>query len=238
MNKAKFDQDDSRWPWLYRLGGLAALIVAICIPLQVVIFIAWPPPTTAQGYFAVFQSNPFIGLLNLDLLLLIDQILGVVILVALYIALSRTSGTAMAVALALGLLATAAYLASNTGVNMLLLSKQFATASTDAQRAMYLAAGESMLAIYNGTAFHVSYILGAIVGTLIGVVMRRSEVFSRTTARMAILANVISLGLYVPVVGLYISIFSVLFLEIFYALVARRLLQMSRRASHLVLQPA
>jgi hypothetical protein len=238
MNPVKSDQDESRWQWLYRLGGLAALITAIFIPLQVVVFMAWPPPTTAQGYFAVFQSNPLIGLLNLDLLLLIDQILGVVILVALYIALRRTSETAMALALALGLLAAAAYVASNTGINLLLLSKQYAAASTAAQRVMYLSAGESMLAIYNGTAFHVSYILGAVVGTLSGVVMWRSEVFSRATASMAILANVISLGLYVPVVGLYISIFSVLFLEIFYILVARRFWQMGRRESRLVLQPA
>ena len=55
---------------------------------------------------------------------------------------------------------------------------------------------------------------------------------------MGLLANVIALGLYVPVIGIYISIFSVLFLEIFYILVARRFFQMGRRASQLVLQPA
>ncbi|HTP10039.1 MAG TPA: hypothetical protein VMP08_17405 [Anaerolineae bacterium] len=238
MNKAKFDPDDSRWQWLYRLGGIAALIVALFIPLQVVIFMAWPPPTTAQGYYTVFQNNPVIGLLNLDLLLIIDQVLGVVILMALYIALRRTSETAMAIALVVGIVVAATYFASNPAFNMLTLSHQYAAAVTDVQRALYLAAGESMLAIYNGTAFHVSYILGALVGTVIGVVMWRSEVFSRATASMAILANVISLGLYVPVVGLYISIFSVLFLEIFYILVARRFWQMGRRESHLVLQPA
>ena len=238
MNKVKFEQDDFHWQWLYRLGGSAALITAVFIPLQVVIFMAWPPPSTAQGYFTVFQSNPFIGLLNLDLLLLIDQMLGVVILVALYIALRRTNESVMAVVLALGLVAAAAYFASNTAVNMLTISHQYAAATTEAQRAMYLAAGESMLAIYTGTAFHVSYILGAIVGTAIGIGMWRSKHFSKTTASMAVLANVISLGLYVPVIGLYISIFSVLFLEIFYSLVARRFLQMGRREDHLVLEPA
>jgi hypothetical protein len=238
MPKARFEQDDSRWQWLYRLSGSAALITAIFIPLQVVIFMAWPPPTTAQGYFTVFQSNPLIGLLNLDLLLLIDQVLGIVILVALYIALRRTNETLMILVLALGLVAAAAYLASNTAFNMITLSQQYAAATTEAQRAMYLAAGESMLAIYTGTAFQMSYILGALVGTAIGVVMWRSELFSKTTASMAVLANVISLGLYVPVVGLYISIFSVLFLEIFYILVARRFFQMGRQSGQLILQPA
>ena len=238
MNKAKSDQDDSRWQWLYRLGGSAALITAIFIPLQVVIFMAWPPPTTALGYFTLAQTNPLAVLLDLDLLLLIDQVMGIAILVALYVALRRTNESAMTVVLALGLIAAAAYVASNTAVNMLTLGNQYNAATTDVQRAMYLAAGESMLAIYTGTAFQLSYILGALVGTTIGVVMLHSELFSKTTARMAILANVISLGLYVPVVGLYISIFSVLFLEIFYILVARRFFQMGRQAGQLILQPA
>lgn len=190
MHKAKFDQNDARWQWLYRLEGSAALITAIFIPLQVVIFMAWPPPSTAQGYFTVFQSNPLIGLLNLDLLLLIDQVLGVVILVALYLALRRTNETAMTVVLALGLVA-AAYFASNTAVNLLTLSQQYAAATTETQRTMYLAAGESMLAIYTGTAFHVFYILGAVVGTAIGIVMWRSDLFRRATASMAILVNII-----------------------------------------------
>jgi hypothetical protein len=144
----------------------------------------------------------------------------------------------MTVALALGLVVAASYFASNTAVNMLTLSNQYAAATTEAQRAMYLAAGESMLAIYTGTAFQVNYILGAVVGIIISGVMLRSGIFSKMTAYMGILANAISLGLYVPVVGIYISIFSVLFLEIFYILVARRLFQMGSREGRLALQPA
>jgi hypothetical protein len=238
MNKAKLDQDDSRWQWLYRLGGIAALLTAIFIPFQVVIFMAWPPPSTALGYFTLAQSNPLAVLLDLDLLLLIDQIMGIFILLALYITLRRTSEAWMAAALALGLIATGAYITSNTSINMLTLGQQYAAASTEAQRAMYLSAGESMLATYTGTAFQVSYILGALAGTISGAVMWRSGLFGKTAASMAILGNVISLGLYVPVIGLYISIFSVLFLEIFYILVGRRFLQMGRRAGHLALQPA
>jgi hypothetical protein len=238
MNQAKFDQDDSRWQWLYRLAGSAALITAIFIPLQVVSFMAWPPPATALGYFTLAQTNPLAVLLDLDLLLLVDQMLGIVILVALYIALRRTNESVMTVVLALGLIAAAAYVASNTAVNILTLGNQYNAATADVPRAMYLAAGEAMLAIYTGTAFQLSYILGALVGTTIGVVMWRSDRFSKSTACMAILANVISLGLYVPVVGLYVSIFSVLFLEIFYILVARRFFELGRREGHLVVQPA
>jgi len=95
-----------------------------------------------------------------------------------------------------------------------------------------------MLAIYTGTAFQVSYILGAAAGIIISGVMLRSGIFSKMTAYMGTLANAISLGLYVPVVGIYISSFSVLFLEIFYILATRHFFQMGRRTGELVLQPA
>ena len=103
---------------------------------------------------------------------------------------------------------------------------------------MYLAAGEAMLATYTGTAFHLSYILGSIVLIIIPVVMLQSGLFSRRTAYLGLLANIIALGLYVPVVGIYISIFSVLFLAAFYLLAARRFFQLGRSASQLILQPA
>ncbi len=237
MNKAKFDQDDARWQWLYRLGGAAALLIVAFIPFQVVIFMAWPPPTTALGYFTLFQSNPLVALLDLDLLLIVDQVAGIVILLAFYVALRRTNEAAMIVTLALGLVATASYFASNTAFNLLTLSNQYAAATTEVQRAMVLTAGESMLAIYTGTAFHLSYILGSVVLIIIPIVMLRSGLFSKRTAYLGLLANIIAFGLYVPVIGIYISIFSVLFLEIFYILAARHFFQMGRREDHLVLQP-
>lgn len=238
MRKAQFDQDNSQWQWLYRLGGAAALLIVLFIPLQVVIFMAWPPPTTALEYFTLFQNNPLVALLDLDLLLIIDQVAGIVITLAFFIALRRTHETAMLIALALGLVATASYFASNTAINMLTLANQYAAAAGEAQRAMYLAAGEAMLATYTGTAFHLSYILGSVALIIIPAVMLQSGLFSRRTAYLGLLANIVAFGLYVPVIGIYISIFSVLFLAAFYILAARRFFQMGRREGQLVLQLA
>jgi hypothetical protein len=111
---------------------------------------------------------------------------------------------------------------------MLSLSDQYAAATTDGQRDLLLAAGQAMLAIYNGTAFHVSYVIGAVAFLVIAVVMLRSTEFSKATAYLGIAANVIALGLYVPAIGIYISIFSVLFLFIWYILIARKLLELGR----------
>ena len=85
-----------------------------------------------------------------------------------------------------------------------------------------------MLATYQGTAFHVSYVLGSVAGIIIGAVMLRSNIFSRVTAYAGILGNVVGFGLYVPTIGLFLSVISGPILWIWYILIARRLLQLGR----------
>jgi hypothetical protein len=114
---------------------------------------------------------------------------------------------------------------------MLYLSNQHAAATTEAQRAALLAAGEAMVAVFHGTAFQVSYILGSITGLLIAAAMLRSDVFSRATAYLRIGSSALDFGIYIPGIGLFISLFSVLFLLAFNLLVGRRLLQLGSSAS-------
>jgi Transposase domain (DUF772)/Transposase DDE domain len=123
------------------------------------------------------------------------------------------------------------YLASNPAIQMAALSDRYAAATTDAQRATALAAGEAMLALWQGTAFHAAYILGSAAGILLGVVMLRSGVFGRPTGWLAVAANAIGLGLYVPRVGVLVAVFSVVFLEVWYLLLARRLYRLGRGAA-------
>jgi len=49
------------WHLVYLLGGIAALTVTALIPLQGLVYLLWPPPTTVLDYFRVFQSNPVLG---------------------------------------------------------------------------------------------------------------------------------------------------------------------------------
>jgi hypothetical protein len=72
----------------------------------------------------------------MDLLLIVDQVLMVLVLLALCIALRRASQSFMAIALTAGLVGIAAYFASTTAFEMLSLSDQYAAATTEAQRSM------------------------------------------------------------------------------------------------------
>ena len=228
MNEITTETAESNWNWLYKIGGAAALLSVVFFPIQIIVFLVSPPPDTVIGWFRLFQDNQLIGLLDLDLLLIVDQVLVILIFLALYAALRRANQSFMAIGLALGLVSAVLFIASNPAFAMLSLSDQYAAAATDAQRAVFLAAGQAMLATWQGSAFHVSYVLGSIAPILISAVMLRSKLFSKATAYLGILANVIALGLYVPIIGVYISVFSVVFLWVWYILLARRFFQLGR----------
>ncbi|HUI43951.1 MAG TPA: DUF4386 family protein [Terriglobia bacterium] len=225
---------DSRWNWLYRLGGAGALLTVALLPIQIGVFIAWPPPgfqptsSAVIGHFAVLHHHALLGLINLDLLLIVDQVLAIPIALALYIVLRRASESFMLLATALSLVAITAYLASNTNFSLLSLSDQYAAATTDAGRSLIVAAGLALMAIYTGAAFRVSYFLGSIAMIMVAVVMLRSNIFSRLIAWVGILASVIGLGLFVPRIGLYLAFLSLPFLVIWDILIARRLFQLGR----------
>ncbi len=223
----------SPWKGLYRAGGIAALIVVVLIPLQAFLFIAFPPPSTVVDYFSLFQQNPFLGFVDLDLLLTLDNLLMILLYLALYAALRRASEAGMAVALTLGLVGTVLYLVSREATfSMLSLSNQYAAATTEAQRAPLLAAGQMLLTVYNGTAFNLSYVLGGVTLLLISAVMLRSDTFSRATAYVGLAMG--ALMLVPPTLGpaaLVVSLLSLVPTLIWLILVARRFLQLGRRES-------
>ncbi|MBZ2199396.1 hypothetical protein [Occultella gossypii] len=76
---------DAIHPELARLGAAAALFVVVMIPLQAAVFILSPPPNTVEGFFTLFQENPLLGLLSLDLLLTLDYLVMIPFYLALYV---------------------------------------------------------------------------------------------------------------------------------------------------------
>jgi len=221
---------DPAWHDLYRIAGWAAAISAVFFPIQIAVFILVPPPgfepsaANALSWLTFFASSRFLALLDLDILIIVDEVLAVPILLALYVALRRVNLSLATLGLAFGLLGVGAYLASSPTLSMLALSDQYAAAATEASRSAALASAQVLLANYQGTAFHAFYVLGSLAPILLCVVMLRSQAFSRWIAIVGIIANVVALGLYIPVVGVVISIFSVVLLEVWNILLARRLL--------------
>jgi hypothetical protein len=220
------------WSPLYRAAGVAALITAALIPVQLAVFMAYPFPDTVVGWFQLLQDNPVAGLVNLDLLLVVDSVLLVVIALALYVVLRATSPSVTTMATGLWLLAITMFIAANPALELLTLSDHLAAATSEAQRSAAVAAGQALLAGWEGTAFQVGYILGQLAGIMIGLVMLRDHRFDRAIPSTLIVGNLVGFGLYLPTVGVAISAFSGLILWAWYLLIARKFLQLGGPMAH------
>ncbi|HAG10463.1 MAG TPA: hypothetical protein DCK76_03545 [Desulfotomaculum sp.] len=230
---------DLRRKGLYKFGGVAALIMAALLVGEIVVYALFPRPNTALEHFAVFHDNWLVGLLTLDLLGMISYLVFVPTTLALYVALRRTSESGAAIGMVLFFIGIAAFFATNTAFSVLSLSNQYAAATTDSERAMFLAAGQAMFTLFNENAFLVSYVIVSGSWTIISGVMLRSNLFSRITAYAGILAGIAGIlaviiehiseyspapALLIPAISLYFA--AIVFLFIWTVLVGRRLLQL------------
>lgn len=222
------ESTDAGWQPVYRVGGVAALVSVGTIVAAVPVYLVSPPPTTVADWFALFQRNAFLGLLDLDLLMLIGVGMSGLIYLALFGALRRANQPVMALATIIGLVSVVTYFASNTAFNMLSLSDKYAAATSAAERSQLLSAGQAMLAIWQGSAYDIGYVLGGVAMLLIAAVMLRSTVFSRMTGYVGLLVGLLML---VPatagMVGLVLSLVSLVPAMIWDLLIARRLFRLA-----------
>jgi Domain of unknown function (DUF4386) len=222
---------ERNWRPIYRIGGWAAAAVVALVVVQAPLLILYPIPATVLGHFQQIQDNKLIGLINLDLVMLVSELLIAAVFVALYAALRKASPLAVTAATGIGLSGILLYVAVNPTFSFLYLSDQYAAASTEAQRAAFLAAGEAIWANYQGTAFGVAYVLGGIATLILASVMLRSSAFSKWTAYAGLVLGATMLIPPLPAlgtVGLLAAFLSLVPLVAWESLLAWRLLHLAR----------
>ena len=164
---------------LYRVAQFLALTMLILIPLQIAIYVIAPPPDTVKGFFELYHQNPFLGLLSLDFLYLFNNMIIVIIYLALFVLLYQEKPVTVLLALILGLIGIACYYPSNPAFEMLTLSNQYFQALPEQQN-IYLAAGESLMAGYTGTTFDTYYVLSTICLLLFAYALIKSHKFKKS----------------------------------------------------------
>jgi hypothetical protein len=186
----ELETEKSRWSGLYRLGSISALLIAVLLVGEMIVYAVLPRTDTALEHFLLFQENALAGLLTLDLLGMISYLLFVPVILALYLTLHRASEALMATGAVIFFVGIADFFATNTAFPVLALSNQYAAAQTEAERAAIVAAGQAMFTLFNENAFLVSYVIVSAAWAMIAWVMLRSNLFSRMTAYTGILAGV------------------------------------------------
>ncbi len=237
-------QNMSGWSWLYRLGGAAALF-AMCANLLDVMLGFGGTETIFYGsrsaiqWFAMYQENAFQGLYSLGVLNIVYMIAMLPVYGALTVAHRRKQIVQVAMIMILFLLSMSMYISTNSAMPMWVLSSKYELANTPVQKAIFLAAGEAILA--RGEDFtagsFLPLFLGGLAALFITFVMLRGGIFGKTTSWIG-MSGFTFLSLFTicatfipPLYTLafygFASMGGVLVL-IWFALIARRLFQLAK----------
>lgn len=180
---------DSSWRDIYVVGGIAALLAlaGTLTDIAITMIPGWEAstvPATIQAWFTQFQTNPLLGLRNLDLLNITVSVVGIPIYVALYGAHRRVSQGLAALALVVVTLGTSVFVASNAALPMLDLSRQFSLATTDTQRLALQGAAQALLATgaHGSMGAFAGFFLSSVGTLFMALAMLEGKVFSRLAA--------------------------------------------------------
>lgn len=169
---------------LFKLTNFLIIIMLLIIPLQIIIFSLYPPPNTVEGFFELYKSNVFLGLLSLDFLYLINNTIMIILYLSLFVALYKDSPLTVLIAFILGIVGLVCYYGSNPSFEILNLSRKFFDANINEQ-IIYIAAGEALLAGYSGTSFNVYYVLNTICLLLFAYILIKSPIFKKSVGYWA-----------------------------------------------------
>ena len=197
---------DKKWVNIYKVGAIATIIVLVGIVIDIIVGTftggnITELPQTAIERFNQFKVTPLLGLYNLDLLNIINQIILIPSIFALYAVNRNTHEPYALVALIFFLVGSTIFVTGNTALTMLDLShKYFATSSTE-QKLLLAAAGEAMLAkgSHGSLGVFIGFAIPAFANVLMSCAMLNGRIFSRATSYIGIIGNLL-MGIYIIMV--------------------------------------
>lgn len=197
---------DDQWKLIYRIGAITTVAVLCGIVLDMITGFVTSGnltalPQTAVERFIQFRDNPLLGLYNLDLLNIINQLILIPSVFALYAAHRNKNNATALLSLILFLTGTIIFVAGNTSLTMLDLSHKYFSSATEEQKLLFSAAGEAMLAKGSHGSFSVfiGFALPTFANILMSVVMLKGGVFSRISSYCGIAGSSLML-LYIMMV--------------------------------------
>ncbi|MFA9378770.1 MAG: hypothetical protein ACERKZ_18800 [Lachnotalea sp.] len=222
------NESTPKWKLLNRVTFSLSVLMLLIIPIQVIVYIIYPPPVTVLGFFQLYKDYPLLGLISMDLLLLFNNIFMIFIYLTLFVRLYDEWSSGAVMALTIGIVGIAIYFPSNPAFEMLTLSTKYFNAVGE-QNMTYIAAGEALLAGYTGTAYNIYYVLNAVALLTFSFGIYKSHHFSKALGVWGLFAGI--LMLFPPtigIVGMICSLFSLIPWIIFLILYLKQLATLCR----------
>ena len=228
---------NDNWKSLYKASGWVAwILLAYSLVTMVILFILGTPPTTATETFKMLTENKFVGLLRLDLLtVLVYMPLFYLLFLGLYAALKKTHSVSAAIVMLFGCAGVTLFLATPSIFSWLALSDKFAATSSEAQKTLILAAGESLLVsdMWHGTGAVIGSILIQFATTLVSVAMLSSSAFGKSTAYVGVATHGLDLarlllGFFIPSISFGLMAIAGTLYLVWFPLLARDFFRLGR----------
>lgn len=206
MKIVKNETQNPRWKELYTIGAIAAMLseVILLIGIVAVFFYPYAPGNqSTEHIFLLLQNDTFGGLLSLDFHLVLGNLFGIFLFLALYVSLKHVNESYALIALVLGLVAVVFIIPARPIVELFTLSDLYGNATTEIAKSQYLAAGEALLAQFDGTGWFINTLFGGLALLISASLMLRSSTFSKSTAYVGLITNAGVCLFFVPKIGLF-----------------------------------
>ena len=190
--------ENNGWHQIYFTGAIATIIALTGILLDVIIGNITGGnlaslPQTAMERLGQFHDDLFLGLYNLDLLNAIVQLIMMLSFFALYAAHRLINKPWALLALIIFITGSILMVSNNVALPMMELSRKFATTPDEAQKALYAAAGEALLAqgAHGSPGIFLGFFIPNLANLLMSWVMLKGGVFTRVNAWLGIVGSIL-----------------------------------------------
>jgi len=191
---------EKQWKNIYGLGAYMTMAAIFGVVVDVVIGSITGGnleelPQTAVGRFDQLHQQVWLGLYNLDLLNVINQLLLIPLYFALYAIHREVAKPGASLTLIIFLIGTTLFVVTNPALPMLELGNGYQSTSSESQRALLSAAGEAILArgVHGSTGAFISFSLPTLAGVLMSIIMLRQKTLSRWPSYLGIVGNTLML---------------------------------------------
>lgn len=195
-DKMMVHEVDPDGKWLYRVGGISALVLGIAYIITIALYAraGAPPSGGGEVWLTYLAGNTTVwwGILGLSVL---TDLLYVPVAFSLYLALKAVNRNAMLVATAFVGLFVALDLAVTwpNYASLIALSGKYAATTNEAQRAAYVAAADYASTVLGSSVEVVYSIVVLAFGILlIGLVMLKGP-FSKSTAILGVITGILGI---------------------------------------------
>ena len=181
--------------WLYRVGGISALVLGTAYIVIVALYVpVGAPPSGAEARLAYLAGNTTVWWAILGLSVLTD-FLFIPVALSLYLALKEINRNAMLVATAFVVLFVVLDLAVTwpNYASLITLAGKYGAATNDAQRVVLVAAADYPSAVLESSLLGVYVILVPAVGILMTGLVMLKGIFSKSTAYLGLVTGILGI---------------------------------------------